>query len=87
MLDGLSEDAWEGVDSKSKADVDRFLEDLKARVAKFGLTLNEDKTRVLQFGRFAAELRARQGLPKPPKFEFLGFTHSVGDRGRTAGSS
>ncbi|MFX3658316.1 MAG: hypothetical protein ACN6I7_04105 [bacterium] len=61
MLDGLSEDAWEGVDSKSKADVDRFLEDLKARVAKFGLTLNEDKTRVLQFGRFAAEFARDKG--------------------------
>ena len=63
---------------ESKADVDRFLEDLKERLAKFGLTLNEDKTRVLQFGRFAAQARARQGLPKPPTFDFLGFTHICG---------
>jgi len=63
---------------ESKAEVDRFLEDLKVRFAQFGLTLNEDKTRVLQFGRFAAQARAKQGLPKPPTFDFLGFTHICG---------
>ncbi|MCA3220753.1 MAG: group II intron reverse transcriptase/maturase [Burkholderiales bacterium] len=63
---------------ESKADVDQFLEELKARFAQFGLTLNEDKTRVLQFGRFAAQARARQGLPKPLTFDFLGFTHICG---------
>jgi group II intron reverse transcriptase/maturase len=63
---------------ESKADVDQFLEDLKARFAQFGLTLNEDKTRVLQFGRFAAQARAKQGLPKPLTFDFLGFTHLCG---------
>lgn len=63
---------------ESKTDVDRFLEDLKVRFAKFGLTLNEEKTRVLQFGRFAAAARARQGLSKPPTFDFLGFTHIRG---------
>ena len=63
---------------ESKAEVDRFLEDLKVRFAQFGLTLNEDKTRVLQFGRFAAQARAKQGLPKPPTFNFLGFTHICG---------
>jgi len=63
---------------ESKADVDQFLEDLKVRFAQFGLTLNEDKTRVLQFGRFAAPARAKQGLPKPLTFDFLGFTHICG---------
>ena len=63
---------------ESKADVDRFLEDLKVRFAQFGLTLNEDKTRVLQFGRFATQARAKQGLPKPLTFDFLGFTHICG---------
>lgn len=63
---------------ESKTDVDRFLEDLKERLATFGLTLNEDKTRMLQFGRFAAQQRARQGLSKPPTFDFLGFTHICG---------
>ena len=63
---------------ESKTDVDRFLEDLKVRFAQFGLTLNEDKTRVLQFGRFAAAARARHGLGKPPTFDSLGFTHICG---------
>lgn len=63
---------------ESKTDVDRFLEDLRARFAKFGLTLNEDKTRVLQFGRFAAQAREKRGLPKPLTFDFLGFTHVCG---------
>ena len=63
---------------ESKAEVDRFLEELKVRFAQFGLTLNEDKTRVLQFGRFAAQACARQGLAKPPTFDFLGFTHVCG---------
>jgi hypothetical protein len=63
---------------ESKTDVDRFLKELKVRFAQFGLTLNEDKTRVLQFGRLAAQARAKQGLPKPPTFDFLGFTHVCG---------
>ena len=58
-----------------KADVGRFLEALKARFAKFGLTLNEGKTRVLEFGRFAAQHSAQRGLPRPQTFDFLGFTH------------
>ncbi len=69
---------------ESKAEVDRLLEDLKVRFAQFGLTLNEDKTRVLQFGRFAARARVKQGLPKPPTFDFLGFTHICG-RSRSNG--
>ena len=48
---------------ESKADVDQFLEDLKERFAQFGLTLNEDKTRVLQFGR----LRPRDAPSKGSK--------------------
>ncbi|HMO45854.1 MAG TPA: hypothetical protein PKB14_07455 [Rubrivivax sp.] len=56
---------------ESKADVDRFPEDLKPWFARFGLMLNEDKTRVLQFGRFAAQARAKQGRPKPLAFDFL----------------
>ncbi len=63
---------------ESKGEVDRFLEDMKVRFAQFGLTLNEDKTRVLQFGRFAAQARAKLGLAKPLMFDFLGFTHICG---------
>lgn len=63
---------------ESQADVGRFLEGMKLRFAQFGLTLNEDKTRVLQFGRFAAQARVKLGLAKPPTFDFLGGTHICG---------
>jgi group II intron reverse transcriptase/maturase len=51
---------------------------LATRLVEFGLELHADKTRVLQFGRFAREDRERQGLRKPATFEFLGFTHIAG---------
>ena len=82
MIVRYADDSVLGFESKS--DVDRFLEALKERFAKFGLMLNEDKTRVLQFGRFAAQARARQGLAKPSTFDFLGFTHICG-RSRSNG--
>lgn len=63
-----------------RADVQRFLEEMKARFAKFGLTLNDEKTRVLEFGRFAAENSARRGRRKPETFDFLGFTHICGTK-------
>jgi hypothetical protein len=55
---------------------------LVARLAKFGLELHPNKTRVLQFGRVACEARQRHGLPKPETFEFLGFTHIAGQSRR-----
>jgi RNA-directed DNA polymerase len=60
---------------EQRQDVLTFLEHLRARMAKFGLQLNEDKTRVLEFGRYAAERRARRGIRRPETFDFLGFTH------------
>jgi group II intron reverse transcriptase/maturase len=59
-----------------KDDAVRFLELLKARLGKFGLALNLDKTRLIEFGRFAAENRRKRGEKKPETFDFLGFTHS-----------
>lgn len=57
-------------------------EQLQARLAQFGLELHPEKTRVLQFGRFARQDRQRAGLGKPDTFEFLGLTHIAGtDRG------
>jgi hypothetical protein len=56
-------------------DARTFREALRTRMAKFGLTLNEEKTRVLEFGRFAATRRARRGERRPGTFDFLGFTH------------
>ena len=58
-----------------RKDAERFLADLRVRFAKFGLELAAEKTRLIEFGRFAAERRQRHGLPKPQTFEFLGFTH------------
>jgi len=55
---------------------------LAERLAKYGLELHPDKTRVIQFGRFAARDRRERGLGKPETFDFLGFTHIAGtDRG------
>ena len=56
-------------------DAERFLADLRDRLAKFGLELAKSKTRLIEFGRYAAERRAARGLRKPETFDFLGFTH------------
>ena len=56
-------------------DARRFHDDLRERFAKFGLELAADKTRLIEFGRFAASNRARRGLRRPETFAFLGFTH------------
>ena len=56
----------------------RFLADLRARMAKFALSLHPDKTRLIRFGRFAAQQRAERGLGKPETFNFLGFKHISG---------
>src|ERR1017187_581875 len=58
-----------------REDAERFLADLRDRFAEFGLELHPDKTRLIEFGRYAAEIRARRGDRKPETFEFLGFTH------------
>ncbi len=52
-----------------------FLEDLRKRLAKFGLELHPDKTRLIEFGRFAIRDRRRRGEGKPETLEFLGFKH------------
>jgi group II intron reverse transcriptase/maturase len=61
-----------------KDDAQRFLADLRERFAKFGLELHPDKTRLIEFGRFASERRAKRGVGKPETFDFLGFTHMCG---------
>lgn len=57
-------------------EAERFLRDLRSRMEQFGLRLHPEKTRLLEFGRFAAERRACRGQGKPESFSFLGFTHS-----------
>jgi group II intron reverse transcriptase/maturase len=56
-------------------DAKRFRAALEERLAAFALSLHPDKTRLIAFGRFAAERRAERGLGKPETFNFLGFTH------------
>jgi RNA-directed DNA polymerase len=59
-------------------DAERFLADLRDRLAKFSLELAAEKTRLIEFGRYAAERRAERGLGRPETFQFLGFTHYCG---------
>lgn len=59
-------------------EAERFLEELRERLAKFSLELHPDKTRLIEFGRFADENRRRRGDGKPETFDFLGFTHACG---------
>lgn len=61
-----------------RKDAERFLFDLRERFLKFNLELHKDKTRLIEFGRFAAQNRKRQGKGKPETFDFLGFTHICG---------
>ena len=59
-----------------KNDAERFLKDLVERMGKFGLKLHPDKTRLIEFGRFAEANRRKRGEGKPETFDFLGFTHT-----------
>jgi RNA-directed DNA polymerase len=59
-------------------DAERFLVELRDRFAKFSLELHAEKTRLIQFGRFAAQQRKQRDLGKPETFDFLGFTHICG---------
>lgn len=65
---------------QNKSDAERFLTDLRERFCKFRLELHPDKTRLLEFGPFAAERRRRNGQGKPETFNFLGFTHICGKK-------
>ena len=70
---------------ESRAEAERFLEEFRERLAKFGLELHAEKTRLIEFGRFAEQNRKRRGEGKPETFTFLGFTHYCGKR-RSDGS-
>jgi RNA-directed DNA polymerase len=73
------------VNFQHREGAERFLAELRGRLARFGLELAE-KTRLIEFGRFAAEHRRARGLGKPQTFDFLGFTHVCGQdrKGRFA---
>ena len=56
-------------------EAEKFLKDLREQLRKYGLELNEDKTRLIRFGRFARQNRDERGEGKPEAFTFLGFQH------------
>ena len=58
-----------------RSDAEQFLVELRERLRKFALELHPDKTRLLEFGRYAAERRKERGERRPETFNFLGFTH------------
>jgi group II intron reverse transcriptase/maturase len=63
---------------REESDARQCLADLKERLAKFGLELHPEKTRLIEFGRYAEERRAKRGTGPPETFDFLGFTHISG---------
>jgi RNA-directed DNA polymerase len=63
---------------QDQREAEQFLTDLRERLAQFGLALHPEKTRLIEFGRYAVYQRARRGLGKPETFNFLGFTHICG---------
>jgi RNA-directed DNA polymerase len=63
---------------KHEADARAFLAELTTRMEEYGLSLHPDKTRLIEFGRYAMENRSKRGLGKPETFTFLGFTHLCG---------
>ena len=68
-----------------KTDAERFLESLRERLRRFQLELHPDKTRLIEFGRFARANRTRREQGKPETFSFLGFTHICGKRRNDGG--
>lgn len=71
-----ADDIVVGVDKA--ADARRFLQAMRSRLEQFALTLHPEKTRLIEFGRFAAANREKRGQGKPQTFDFLGFTHISG---------
>jgi hypothetical protein len=65
---------------QSRTDADRFWKELGERFAKFRLELHPEKTRLLEFGPFAADNRKKRGQGKPETFDFIGFTHICGKK-------
>src|SRR6202158_4248646 len=61
-----------------ESDARRFLDEMRERLQKFALSLHPEKTRLIEFGRFAVENRKARGVGKPATFDFLGFTFICG---------
>jgi group II intron reverse transcriptase/maturase len=65
-----------------EAEARRFWDAMRARLQEFSLSLHPEKTRLIEFGRLAADRRAQRGLGKPETFNFLGFTFICGQSRR-----
>jgi len=76
-----ADDAVLGFEHREEAE--RFLEQLRERLRKFGLELHPEKTRRIEFGRYAAERRKKRRKGRPETFNFLGFTHIGGTNHQT----
>jgi RNA-directed DNA polymerase len=76
-----ADDAVLGFEHREEAE--RFLEQLRERLQKFGLELHPEKTRLIEFGRHATKRRKQRGEGKPETFNFLGFTHICGTSHKT----
>jgi RNA-directed DNA polymerase len=81
MIVRYADDAVLGFEHREEAE--RFLEQLRERLRKFGLELHPEKTRLMEFGRYATERRKKRGEGKPEAFNFLGFTHICGTSHKT----
>jgi hypothetical protein len=69
------------------SDARRFWDAMRERLWEFSLTLHPEKTRLIMFGRYAAQQRAERGLGKPETFNFLGFTFICGSRNKVSSCS
>lgn len=67
---------------QNKWEAEEFYQNLIERFAKFGLELSLEKTKILEFGRFARQNRAKRGLGKPETLDFLGFTFYCSENGK-----
>ena len=56
-----------------ETDARRFWDEMRVRLREFSLSLHPDKSRLIEFGRFAAQNHEERGLGKPETFKFLGF--------------
>jgi group II intron reverse transcriptase/maturase len=65
-----------------RADAERLMAAMRDRLGQFGLALHPEKTRLIEFGRFASKQRARRQLGRPETFQFLGFTFICGQSRR-----
>ena len=63
---------------ESRTEAERFLATFRERLAKFGLQLHAEKTRLIEFGKHGERIRKQRGQGKPETFTFLGFTHYCG---------